>query len=363
MLRAVVAEDSATARALLVAVLSADPGIEVVGEARNGAEAVTLTRRLRPDVVTMDITMPQMDGFEATREIMASVPTPIVIVTASFRAREVQTSLDALEAGALAVLAKPPGPGAPGFDQAAQQLVAYVKALSQVKLVRRWRPGSPASGGVHPRRVPEDRRDEPGGSLTPDLVAIATSTGGPAALHRLFAALPADFPLPILVVQHIARGFTDGLADWLGKSTALRVKVAEHGEPLEPHTVYLAPEDRHLGVSGPFSVALSSAPPVGGFRPSGTFLFESAARARGAGTVALILTGMGSDGVEGLAEVRRAGGRIIAQDEESSVIFGMPGAAIAAGVADVVLPLDAIPAHLLELVAHESAKRSPRAGR
>jgi two-component system, chemotaxis family, protein-glutamate methylesterase/glutaminase len=367
MLRTIVAEDSATARSLLVAILSADPDIQVVGEAANGAEAVALTRRLRPDVVTMDITMPLMDGFEATREIMASVPTPIVIVTASGLAREVQTGLRALQAGALAVLPKPPGPGAAGFEEAARQLVANVKALSQVKVVRHWRNAgvrsqesgvrSQGSGVVSSSLTPDSRL------LTPELVVIATSTGGPAALHRLFAALPGDFPLPILVVQHIARGFTDGLADWLGKSTALRVKVAADGEPLAPHTVYLAPEDRHLGVSRRPAVVLSSVPPVGGFRPSGTFLFASAARSRGAGTVALILTGMGSDGVEGLAEVRRAGGHIVAQDEESSIIFGMPGAAVAAGLADVVLPLDAIPAHLMELVRHEFAKRPPRAGR
>jgi two-component system chemotaxis response regulator CheB len=371
MLRTLVAEDSATARSLLVAILSADPDIQVVGEARNGAEAVALTRQLRPDVVTMDIIMPLMDGFEATREIMASVPTPIVIVTASGRAREVQTSLEALQAGALAVLPKPPGPDAAGFEEAARQLVANVKALSQVKVVRRWRQKSEVRGQ---RSEVRSQKSEVGGSaassltsdlcpLTSGLVAMATSTGGPAALYRLFAALPGDFPLPILVVQHIAHGFTDGLADWLGKSTALRVKVAEDGEPLAPHTVYLAPEDRHLGVSRLPAVVLSSAAPVGGFRPSGTFLFASASRARGAGTIALILTGMGSDGVEGLAEVRRAGGHIVAQDEESSIIFGMPGAAVAAGLADVVLPLDAIPAHLLELVRHEPAQRPPRAGR
>lgn len=365
MLRVLVAEDSATARALLVAILSDDPEIQVVGEARNGAEAVALTRKLRPDVVTMDIGMPLMDGFEATKEIMITVPTPIVIVTASQLAREVQTSMQALQAGALAVLGKPPGPGAPGHEEACRQLLANVKALAQVKVVRHWRH---AQGN---RRSPlaESRAEETPAAISyppsaiPKVVAIATSTGGPAALHRLFAELPADFPLPLLVVQHIARGFTAGLADWLNKASGLRVKVAEEGEPLAPHTVYLAPEDRHLGVSSLFAVALSAAAPVGGFRPSGTFLFESAARACGAGTVAVILTGMGDDGVEGLRVVRKAGGCILAQDEKSCIIFGMPGSAIAAGLADVVLPLDALPSYLTELVHHESRKAPPRAGR
>jgi two-component system chemotaxis response regulator CheB len=182
------------------------------------------------------------------------------------------------------------------------------------------------------------------------VVAIATSTGGPAALQRVFSGLDARFPAPILVVQHITPGFADGLATWLGSVCPLRVRTARHGEPLGPGTVYLAPDGRHLGISG-HAAALSDAPPIGGFRPSGTHLFESAARAFGAATVAVILTGMGDDGLEGLRAVRHAGGRVIAQDEDSSVVFGMPGAAIAAGLADAVLPLDAIAGRLAALAS------------
>jgi two-component system, chemotaxis family, protein-glutamate methylesterase/glutaminase len=351
MIRVVIADDSPTARELLRAILSSDPEIQVVGEARNGVEAVELTRKLRPDVVTMDIRMPQMDGFEATKEIMVTAPTPIVIVTASVAVREVETSMHTLRAGALAVLPKPPGPESPAFDAAAQELIANVKAMAQVKVVRHWRlpSNAPAPRG---RGVTAGKNDSAvaGPPCRIRVVAIATSTGGPAALHRLLSALPGDFGVPVLVVQHITRGFTAGLADWLNKVSGLHVKVAEEGESLKPHTVYLAPDDRHLGVSGRSTALLSSAAPLSGFRPSGTFLFESVAGVFGAATVAVILTGRGDDGVAGLQAVRHAGGQVIAQDEDSSVIFGMPGAAVTAGLAEVVLPLDLIAARLVELV-------------
>jgi two-component system chemotaxis response regulator CheB len=259
--------------------------------------------------------------------------------------------MHALRAGALVVLAKPPGPEAPDFEEAAQALIANVKAMSQVKVVRHWR--QTQRGQPPPERGKAERAEAgAAGTLPPRgrVVALATSTGGPAALHQLLSSLPGDFPVPLLVVQHITRGFTAGLADWLNKVSPLHVKVAAEGDPLAPHTVFLAPDDRHLGVTGRGTVSLSSAPPVGGFRPAGTFLFEATARVFGAATVAVILTGMGEDGVEGLKAVRAAGGRILAQDEKTSVIFGMPGAAVAAGLADAVLPLDAIAARLSELV-------------
>jgi two-component system chemotaxis response regulator CheB len=346
MIRVLVADDSPTARALLVAILTSDPDIEVVGEARDGVEAVEKTQALRPDVVTMDLRMPRLDGFEATKEIMITAPTRIVIITASALAGEVEGSMHALKAGALTVLPKPAGPQDPDFEVSARQLLSTIKAMSQVKVVRHWRPTSgpgpaPAAAGRAP----------PGPQVRSRVVVLATSTGGPAALHRLLSALPADFPVPLLAVQHITAGFITGLADWLNKSSELRVKVAEDGEPLVPGTVYFAPDDRHLGISPQGAVALACTPPVGGFRPSGTSLFEAAARVYGAAAVAVILTGMGDDGVAGLRAVRRAGGRILAQDEQSSVVFGMPAAAAAEGLADQVLPLEEIAPRLLEFVS------------
>jgi two-component system chemotaxis response regulator CheB len=343
MIRVLVVDDSATARSLLVEILRSDPDLQVVGEAGDGQEGVALAQQLRPDVVTMDVYMPRLDGFAATREIMMTAPAPIVIVTGSFASREVELAVLALRAGAVAALRKPHGPGSPAFEEEAQRLITTVKSMAAVKVVRHWRPRAP--------RTVDSRKAPPAGALGPavnQVVAVATSTGGPAALHCLLSGLPPDFAAPILAVQHITRGFTPGLAAWLNTACDLRVKVAEEGEVLKPRTVYLAPDDRHLGVADRTSLALSSAPPVGGFRPSGTVLFESVAQAFGAGAWAVILTGMGEDGVAGLRAIRRGGGRVFAQDEKSSVVFGMPGAAIAAGLADVVLPLDELAPRLLE---------------
>jgi two-component system chemotaxis response regulator CheB len=335
MIRVLIAEDSSTTRALLLEVLSSDPEIVVIGQAGSGTEAVALTQKLRPDLVTMDVHMPEMDGVAATKEIMITAPTPIIIITNSSGVGSIE---GALRAGALEVLLKPPGPASPGFEAAARKLIATVKTMSHVKVVRHWRSG--------PAGKPVTRA---AGKQAP-VVAIATSTGGPMALQTVLGGLPGDFPAPVLVVQHISAGFLSGLASWLNTVCDLHVKIAEAGERLQPHTVYLAPDDRHLGVTRLATVELSDAPPVGGFRPSGTFLFESAARAFGPAAIGVILTGMGEDGVAGLSLLRQQGGRILAQDEKSSVVFGMPGAAIAAGLADHVLPLDGVAARLAEMV-------------
>ncbi len=343
-LRILVVEDSPTARALLVEILRSDPDLEVVGEAVNGIEAVEMTRRLRPGIVTMDVRMPLMDGLQAMKEIMAETPTPIVIITGSFERRDVEISMQALRAGALAVLSKPIGPGFPGFPEECRRLITNVKLMAGVKVVRRWR-----------ERPPVGQR--PAGSIAkPRIVAVAASTGGPAALQQLLSALPVDFPVPMLVVQHIASGFVSGLASWLDAVSPLEVKVAEEGEPLRAHHVYFAPDGRDLGVSDRETVSLSV--PSRGNGPSATPLFESVARVYGASALALILTGMGKDGLEGLASIKRAGGRVVAQDEETSVIFGMPAAAIDAGLADLVLPLPTI-ASMLAKLANGPDRRSP----
>lgn len=332
MIRVIVAEDSPTARALIVEVLGSDPGISVVGEARTGAEVVEMTERLRPDLITMDIEMPVMDGLEAAREIMAQVPTPIVVVSATASRRAADRSLDALAAGALYVIEKPEHLFAPGFEAWREQLVGAVKAMAHVKVVRRVR-----------RRLTPPRVviAPPPGDTPLRLVAVAASTGGPAVLHEVLCALPGTFPLPIVIVQHIARGFVVALADWLQHGCRLRVKVAVDGEALRAGTVYLAPDDEQCGVADG-RVVLTKDEKVGPFRPSATYLFDSAARAYGPAVLAVILTGMGSDGVDGLQRVRAAGGRIIAQDEDSCVVFGMPGQAVRAGIVDAVLAPAAI---------------------
>jgi two-component system chemotaxis response regulator CheB len=346
MIRVLVAEDSVTFRHLLVEMLRSDPEIEVVGEASNGQEAIDMTRRLQPDVVTMDIHMPVLDGFEATRQIMIETPTPIVIVSGSLDPHDVEFSMHALRAGALALLPKPRGPAADDFERIARRFTETVKSMSQVKVVRHWPPRRPTPVEPPPAVPARETRVR--------VLAIAASTGGPTALNRVFSSLRGDLNVPILVVQHMVPEFIEGLASWLNLSAALKVKVAEDGEPLTPGVAYLAPDNQHLGVSASHAVLLSRDPPIDGLRPSGTFLFASVARVYGPAGAGLILTGMGRDGVEGLRELHSAGGHVIAQDEETSVVFGMPREAIASGCTHSVLPLSQIAGYLGQLLNNRS---------
>lgn len=324
--RALVVDDSTTARTLLVEILRDDPGIEVVGEAATGREAVEQTQRLQPSVVLMDIEMPVLDGFEATKRIMAEVPTPIVIVTGRREPGDVATSLQATRLGALAVLPKPPGPGSPDFRRQAARLVSLVKALADVKVVRRRiRQHSP---DVSPP-VRADRH-------ALQIVGVAASTGGPPALYRFLGALPGAFAAPVLVVQHIAEGFVDGLIRWLNTASPLTVKVAEHGEALSSGVVYVAPDDVHLQVDRSGRSVLGDGAPLRGFRPSGSVLLSSLADVYGRSAAGVVLTGMGSDGLEGARDLRDRGGLVLAQDERTSTVFGMPRAVADAGLADVV---------------------------
>jgi two-component system chemotaxis response regulator CheB len=339
-IRVLVADDSPTARALLVGVLASDPGIEVVGEAHDGAEAIRLAERLRPDLITMDIHMPGVDGIGATRQIMARLPTPILIVT-SANSQDVELSLDATAAGALLVVEKPGAPTSPRFPVQSRRLLSMVKAMAAVKVVRRWEAAARKSIEV---RVPAPPR------VPAKVVAIAASTGGPAALKQILNALPSDFPVPMLLVQHIADGFTTGLVHWLGSESNVAVEVAEDGALPRPATLYVAPHNRHLALAAAGRLEISSSPAIGGFRPSADRLFESVGSACGARAVAVILTGMGVDGVSGLESVRRNRGYVIAQDEATSVVWGMPGEAARRGLVDVVLPLGDIAAALTRLV-------------
>lgn len=342
MIRVLVAEASGVIRGRLREMFAADSEIAVIGEATDGPGAIAMTRLHRPDVVVVDIDIPGMGGFGVTKQIMIETPTPIVILSVAQSAREAEISMLALRAGALAVLSKPIDPDATTERDARQRFVGTVKAMSQVKLVRHW-------GRREPNGAIRSIADAPGVAAA-KVVAIAASTGGPTAIQSILSQLPTQFPAPILVVQHIAGGFIGGFTAWLNTVCSLTVKVAQHGESLAPQTVYVAPDEHHLGLASERTLRLSNGPPIGGFRPSANFLFESAANVAGRDVLAIMLTGMGRDGVEGLQAVHDRGGRIIAQDESTSVVFGMPQAAIAAGYVDAVLPLAAIAPRILELV-------------
>jgi two-component system, chemotaxis family, protein-glutamate methylesterase/glutaminase len=341
MIRVLIVEDSDTTRALLMAILRQDDAIKIVGEARNGAEAIRMARELKPDVVTMDISMPAVDGFAATEQIMTATPVPIVMVTAFPNLTESEAIARALTSGALTVVRKPPGISARTYDESVRELIATIKAMADVKVVRHLSNSQTNRSPITPTNWRRPVR----------LLVIAASIGGPAALRVLLPALDHNFPIPILIVQHITSGFVEGLVASFAASLSLPVKLANDGELLAAGTIYFAPDGYHLGVDSRFHATLSAAPPIGGFRPSANFLFEAAARAGRGETVAAILTGMGEDGLEGLRTLKQQNGYIIAQDEDTSVVFGMPGAAIKAGVVDSVLPLNAIAHKLNQMVA------------
>lgn len=342
MIRVLVAEDSAVTREYLVYLLSQDPALKVIGVARDGLEAVQQAERLRPDVIVMDVHMPRMDGYEATRQIMERVPAPIVIVSASSSRQEVAATLDALKAGALTVLDKPAGPDHPAHGEGARRLVETVKLMAEVKVVRRWpKRDSPARSTPTAARMGQKIQ----------LVAIAASTGGPPVVAEILRRLPGDLAAPVLLVQHIAPGFTEGLVEWLARETPLTVKLAAAGESAASGTVYIAPDGFQMGITARGQIRLAKALSGNGFCPSASHLFESVAEAYGPAAVGVLLTGMGRDGADGLLRLRQAGGVTIAQDERSSAIFGMPAEAIRLGAAAFVLAPEDIAQAIQSLVS------------
>lgn len=347
MIRVLIVDDSAVVRELIAHIVGADPALEVIGKVTNGAEGVRANMELRPDVITMDIHMPELDGFEATRQIMESVPVPIVIVSGSLDVRETSAAFRALEAGALAAVARPPGPGHPGHDEAARILVRTLKSMSEVKVVRRW--PKDRFGKIEtklPAIVPFGRRRIA-------MVAVGASTGGPAAVQAFISALPKPFPAPVLVVQHMSPGFIQGYADWLAQQVGCPVMLGAHGAQTLPGHVYLAPDGRHMGVDRSGRMILSEGAAEYGLCPSVANLFRSTAESYGANAAAVLLTGMGRDGAEELKRLKDAGAVTFAQDEESAVIHGMPGEAIRLGAAMYILSPERIAQVLASLtIAH-----------
>ncbi|MBN1219700.1 MAG: chemotaxis-specific protein-glutamate methyltransferase CheB [Anaerolineae bacterium] len=339
-IRVLIAEDSLVARELLVSVLQA-AGLQVVGAAKNGVEAVQLTKRLQPDVIAMDVYMPEMDGLEATRRIMAETPRPIVMVSASYNKNEQKMSFDALQAGALTILEKPTIYDPP---EAHEFLINQLRLMSEVRVVRRW----DRSRRTH---LPTESRPlTRNGKSKIQIIAIASSTGGPGVLAKILSGLPAEFAVPVLIVQHIMAGFAEGLATWLNQLLPFEVRLAKSNDEPQAGQVLIAPDNHHLVVNNRGLIALSHDPPLHGLRPSANYLFNSVAQVYGVTAIGVILTGMGNDGAEGLRALRDTGAHTIAQDQASCVVFGMPAVAIELGAAEQILPADKIAAALLELV-------------
>lgn len=355
-IRVLIVEDSLTVRERLAEAISADPGIEVAGKARNGKTAIELCQNLRPDVMTLDMVLPDISGLAVTEYVMAYCPVPIVIVSSSANRGHVYKTYDALAAGAVDVLEKPDGNEAPGVWESL--LLSTIKLVSRIKVITHIR-GRRPSAPVMPARPMELM---PCGSSRYRTIALGASTGGPAALMTILRSLPAGFPLPILVVNHVGEKFGPLLAEWLGSQSALRVDCARDGEPLpEPGAgrVILAPPGRHL-VLKTGRLHLTEDAERHSCRPSVDVLFESVARECGGRGIACLLTGMGRDGAAGLLAVRNAGGRTLAQDRETSTIFGMPQEAIRMGAAERVAGLHEIAPALIALTSGAAEVVEPR---
>lgn len=362
-IRVLIVDDSAVVRGLLAHILGDDAEIEVIGTASDGEEAVQAVERLQPDVITMDIQMPKMNGIEATRRIMQTRPVPIVIVSANWNPDEVAITFEAIEAGAVALAEKPRGLGHPNYAEMSKKLVQTVKSMSEVRVVRRWAKTTktettPAatSSSPHPAaRLPDVQHNSTpignGGRPSIRLIAIGVSTGGPPVLQKILEVLPPTLAVPVVIVQHIAAGFLPGLVDWLDKTTGFPTSIAIAGERLRPGHAYLAPDNHHFGVDRLDHVVLSSTPPENNLRPAVSYLFRTVAHSYGAAAAGVLLTGMGKDGATELKLMRENGAITIAQDKESSIVHGMPGEAIALGAAMHVLPPDKIALLLVDLVS------------
>jgi two-component system chemotaxis response regulator CheB len=347
-LRVLVVEDSLTVRRRLCDSLSADPNLEVVGEAENGQRGIELCQKLRPDVMTVDMQMPVMTGLSATEYIMAHCPTPILIVSASTNRGELFKTYDALAAGAVDVLEKPRGDASDeGWDQ---RFRAAVRMVARIKVITHPRARLGLSSRPAQMETAAQLRLPAVNGAAPSIIALGASTGGPSALVAVLKDIPPQLPLSVLLVLHIDEPFGSAFAEWLSDQTPHAVRFALGGEPLETRTgrVLMAPPGRHLVADGG-QLRLNDGPERHSCRPSIDVLFESLARAAGPRCAAALLTGMGRDGATGLLELRRAGGVTVAQDEDSSIVFGMPREAALLGAASHVLPLSEIGRFLASL--------------
>ena len=345
MINVLVVDDSATARSEIARILESDADIKVIGSADDGAEAVKMAERMAPDVITMDVLMPNMDGFEATRQILQCHAIPIIIVSSSSRLDHAQKTFQALEAGAVAVLSKP---ASREDDGLAQELIRMVKLMAEVKVVTRRYPrqnGTPLSCSP-PSSFAEPLKDD-----KICLIAIGASAGGPQAIEAILTLLKKPIPLPILIAQHIASGFVEGLCRWLSEKSGAPVFTATHGQEIHAGRIYLAPDGHHLGVSSDGRCRLSPAKDKLSACPSVAHLFQSVSQAYQHRAIGVLLSGMGKDGAEQLHAMRQQGALTIAQDEQSALIFGMPGEAVKLGGAQYVLSPEAIAMRLDKIMA------------
>jgi two-component system chemotaxis response regulator CheB len=353
-IRVLVVEDSAVVRILLTEIIERDPRLTLVAAVSSAEEALQQLGTLKPDVISLDIRLPGMDGFEATRRIMAERPTPIVVVSASVEAEDLKISMNALRAGALSVVEKPVSPVSAGYAAIADRLCRQLVIMSDVPVIR-----LPAPRERHvprpitiPEAPPSILRGVPAGGYR--VLGIVASTGGPNAVATVLQSLGKGYPLPVLLVQHITASFLPGFVMWLNDTVPLPTSFAKDGELPKPGHVYVSPPDHHLLLDGEF-MRISDQHPVDGQRPSGTLLLQSMARSLGRRGIAVVLTGMGDDGALGLKAVFDSGGFTLAEDESTAVVYGMPAVAARIGAVCEQLPLPQIGPRLLQKTPPELA--------
>ncbi|MCX6283516.1 MAG: chemotaxis-specific protein-glutamate methyltransferase CheB [Bacteroidetes bacterium] len=346
----VIVDDSVVFRKFLVHSLETAEGIKVSGTASSGLEALELIQRLRPDLVLMDINMPGMDGFETTTHIMSSNPLPVIIISGEYTPSEVAKTFRALEVGAVDILPKPAGIGSRDHENEVQKLITHIRLMSEIKVVKR-NPAAIKQRVITPQPSSDKgfTYDKPLSKNIPFVIGIGASAGGPMAIQKLLLGLTSGFSIPIVIVQHIEPVFAEGFAQWLELTTNRKVVIAANGMELKEGMIVLPPGDVHLGFRSKGILEITKDPPDRRLRPSVHHLFTSIANTYGPDSIGIILTGMGSDGVEGLKLLKEKGGITIAQDAESSMIHGMPGEAIKAGAAKFVFSIEQLINYLNEI--------------
>ncbi len=334
MINVLIVEDSLTTRKYLKHIIESDSGLRLVGEAKNGTEALALTARKRPNVIIMDIQMPGMNGYETTRTIMEKWPVPIVIHSALVSPDQTENIFQAMRAGAVAVSQKPAGIGHPESKALVEKLIRTIKLMAEVKVVRLHT----SKQKPRPARPPLPVKTAENQAYGPELIAIGASTGGPSVLYEILSNLSKNHRTPIIVVQHISNGFLEGMLGWLSKQTHLKLIIAKTGEKIQNGCVYFAPEDHNIEITPSRSLLVHKISKTGGLKRPISHLFASAAKICGKNAIGVLLTGMGNDGAVGLREMKSRGALTIVQDRESAMVFGMPGEAIKLNAATYVLP-------------------------
>jgi two-component system chemotaxis response regulator CheB len=332
MIKVLVVDDSPTVQELMKHILTSDKDIEVIGNVNNGIEALKFLETMKPDVITMDINMPYMNGFEATERIMETNPVPIIMVTSLFDSTDVERTFQAIQAGAVSVVEKPVSVRNQNYKDICKNIINKVKLMSEIKVVKRKFYGSKGSNKLlgMEAKVNNDFDDK-------KVVAIGVSTGGPPILKKIFSKLTESINVPILVVQHITPGFINGLVDWLSQEIKIPIHIASNGQSVLPGHIYFAPDEHHMEITYNGKIVLNKQEKINGLRPTVSHLFNSVANAYGKNSIGILLSGMGRDGVEELKLLKEKGAVTIAQDKESSVVYGMPGEAVKINAATYIL--------------------------